>query len=645
MKSFKLFSHALVVIALVIGLGACSSGHHDDKNSVPIANAGADQDVDPGELVILDGSGASDGDGDPLTYRWMQRDGADVTGGSGELIGISPSFTAPSVVTTLSFDQVVNDGTADSTPDRVYVYVLEDKQHGLFVDGDSGSDATGNGTRGNPYATISHALGQVTVMQEDIYVKTLASPLAAYTEALTLSMPTGSSLYGGFGANWVRDITGNRTRLAGGSTALSFFTVDVDTRLSGFDISAASPVDPVTRVIGVQVFGGIATMRIEDNTIIAASAGPGTTVDPASSYGIRVANINAVEILNNDIASGNGANGLSPGNSLDGPNGNDGDDGGDGSLTPGGIGNGGTSNEAPDGFDGGLGGLGTGIGASGSGTFGGNGGFPGGAGGNGAPGSSAGVNDGADATTAGNGFGSLVNNLFRDSPGQNGTDGDDGNPGNGGGGGGGGVVTLPSLPDINTGGGGGGGGGAAGAGGFAGLAGEGGGASIGILLAGINNILVQGNFIATGDGGNAGDGGNGGLGGTHGNGGAGGTGFTNAGNGGNGGDGSDGGAGGDGSGGGGGPSFGIYTGNGVLSGSIVDNTVIAGNGGNGGGSRNAKAGDGGWSYGAVFVTGGGGAGLLGPGNSFTGGVGGTGGSATGTGTGGADGASGGTVDF
>ena len=40
------------------------------SKQAPIANAGKDQTVFPGDTVILDGSGSSDMDGDSLTYTW-----------------------------------------------------------------------------------------------------------------------------------------------------------------------------------------------------------------------------------------------------------------------------------------------------------------------------------------------------------------------------------------------------------------------------------------------------------------------------------------------------------------------------------------------------------------------------------------------
>ena len=39
-----------------------------------MANAGADQKVEVGAIVILDGSGSSDDDGDALNYQWIPPD-------------------------------------------------------------------------------------------------------------------------------------------------------------------------------------------------------------------------------------------------------------------------------------------------------------------------------------------------------------------------------------------------------------------------------------------------------------------------------------------------------------------------------------------------------------------------------------------
>src|SRR5690606_512735 len=90
----------------------------------PTANAGADQVVNEGASVQLDGSSSSDPDGSALAYRWTQIAGPMVA--LDESDPARPAFTAPLVVsegTTLTFELVVNDGTFDSAADSVNISV------------------------------------------------------------------------------------------------------------------------------------------------------------------------------------------------------------------------------------------------------------------------------------------------------------------------------------------------------------------------------------------------------------------------------------------------------------------------------------------------------------------------------------------
>ena len=126
----------------------------------------------------------------------MQVYGPDVTGGVGFLRGATPSFTAPESVGTLIFELRVNDGNGDSPPDSVRVNVLEHTGQSIFVDGDNGSDDNGDGSKANPYATISGAINRVTGPDQDIYVMSRANG-ASYEESQTVSPQTTISLYGG----------------------------------------------------------------------------------------------------------------------------------------------------------------------------------------------------------------------------------------------------------------------------------------------------------------------------------------------------------------------------------------------------------------------------------------------------------------
>jgi hypothetical protein len=93
------------------------------NNQAPIASAGNDQNVDTNALVMLDGSGSSDPDGDlPLTYLWTQTGGLAVSFTPGLSI---TTFTAPSDPAVLTFTLVVTDslGLPALTSDEVVITV------------------------------------------------------------------------------------------------------------------------------------------------------------------------------------------------------------------------------------------------------------------------------------------------------------------------------------------------------------------------------------------------------------------------------------------------------------------------------------------------------------------------------------------
>lgn len=94
-------------------------------NSVPVADAGADQRVAVDESVTLDGSTSRDADNDALTYSWSFQ--SRPSSADAALTGAdtaTPSFT-PDAAGDYVLQLVVSDGQADSEADTVRVTVVQ----------------------------------------------------------------------------------------------------------------------------------------------------------------------------------------------------------------------------------------------------------------------------------------------------------------------------------------------------------------------------------------------------------------------------------------------------------------------------------------------------------------------------------------
>ena len=92
-------------------------------NKSPIANAGNDQDIAEGSEIILNGSGSSDPENNPLTYNWTV---VEAPLGSAKVLlnpaTVNPTLK-PDIAGTYKIKLVVNDGYSDSMPDTVKVTI------------------------------------------------------------------------------------------------------------------------------------------------------------------------------------------------------------------------------------------------------------------------------------------------------------------------------------------------------------------------------------------------------------------------------------------------------------------------------------------------------------------------------------------
>jgi hypothetical protein len=456
--------------------------------------------------------------------------GPDVTGGAGVLNGQSPSFTAPSTVSSVRFELRVTDELgAVSQASVVQINVMEDRARAIFVSklGDNNNPGT---DRNAPVETITIGIAKAATMPggpADVYVVN-----GSYEENVSLS--SGVSIYGGFhSGTWLRDPAAAPVFINGGTNMIA---------VSGFQVANVT-------------MDGL-TIRTPPEALIL-----GQSVQTIFLYQSQ-----NITITNNEITAGDGQAGSGGQFGFPGVQGRAGDPGAAAVCTStltGGAGGAGGLPGQPEaasqlGVAGGAGGDGGSQNVSGENGSAGSpsGGIAGGGGGPGGTTSAPAGGDGAAGTNGTNGqngtgaaqLGRLTNIGYIPA---DGTDGTSGTPGSAGGGAGGGAGTATGA------GGGGGGGGASGGGGNFGHGGKGGGGSFAIVVISSTGITIDRNILRTGDGGVGSAGGLGGAGRPGGLGGMGGGGCGGGGNGGRGGNGGAGGTGGHGGGGAGGPSIAI----------------------------------------------------------------------------------------
>jgi len=124
-------------VALIDPAGSFDTTQIEAENVAPTADAGADQTVDSGALVNLDGTGSSDSDGTIASFAWAQTGGTTVTLNGADTA--TPSFTAPTGPDTLTFELTVTDDDGATDTDTVVVNV---NAPNVAPTADAGADQT-----------------------------------------------------------------------------------------------------------------------------------------------------------------------------------------------------------------------------------------------------------------------------------------------------------------------------------------------------------------------------------------------------------------------------------------------------------------------------------------------------------------------
>lgn len=92
-----------------------------NDNKPPVADAGPDQDVTPGAVVTLDGSGSRDPEGKIFSYKWTIGAGSDVSIPLPDSASVQPTFIAPYASGSAIFQLMVTDDAGKTDLDTVQV--------------------------------------------------------------------------------------------------------------------------------------------------------------------------------------------------------------------------------------------------------------------------------------------------------------------------------------------------------------------------------------------------------------------------------------------------------------------------------------------------------------------------------------------
>lgn len=186
-----MLKYSLSFFMVLIFLFGCDSGssftQETTPNVAPIANAGADQNINTATAVTLDGSASSDMDSDSLSYIWSfttQPEESNAT--LSDTHAINPSFVAD-VEGLYVLSLIVNDGVADSMADTVTITATADEFRTIIFDDFNDTNQTlwlkADWANGDPFYNawcpeqidINNSILTLTLEQKDCHSYTHAS--------------------------------------------------------------------------------------------------------------------------------------------------------------------------------------------------------------------------------------------------------------------------------------------------------------------------------------------------------------------------------------------------------------------------------------------------------------------------------------
>jgi len=227
-------------------------------NQVPVAEAGANQNVKKGDTVTLNGMWSYDPDGIIVTWQWKELSNSGVT--LTTPANVNTTFTAPSGGTsgkTLTFELTVTDNVGQQSKDTITVYVAADNA----VPGDDDDDDDNNNT-----------IPDVTVKEGG---------------TVTLKGSQAGNFGSGATYSW-RQVSGTTVQLSDPNAAdPTFVTPPVGSGGTNlvFELTVTEG--------GTQVYKGTVTVGIQDNGIVIVGAPEGVlTFKPVTTVemGISVGN-------------------------------------------------------------------------------------------------------------------------------------------------------------------------------------------------------------------------------------------------------------------------------------------------------------------------------------------------------------------